>query len=44
MFYTVKLNGCYFDELYYEHGHKKLKAHLIKKFPNKRVTLITRSS
>lgn len=43
MFYTVKLNGCYFDELYFEHGHRKLKEQLIKQFPNHKVTLLTKA-
>jgi hypothetical protein len=42
MYYEVKLNGRFYDILYYEHGYKKLKAMLILEHPDKFVKLTTR--
>lgn len=42
MMYEIKLDGVYWDILFYEHGIKKLRAILTASHPDKIIRIITR--
>lgn len=42
MLYEIKLDGVYYDIIYYVLGRKKLKEILELQFPTKKIRIITR--